>query len=100
MKVTIGSVNIDGISPYSDFSDSIGALAKTPRDLADMLGVMLKKDYTSSLVGIWKGQKVAFIDQKGWRHDPTVCEHIQEVVDKQVYSPFLDFCTLLIVIAC
>ena len=100
MKVTIGSVDIDGTSPCSGFSDSIGALAKNPRDLASMLGVMLQKDFSSSLVTTWEGQKVAFIDQKGRRLDPAVCEHIQEVVDKQVYDPCLAFYPLLIVSAC
>ena len=89
MKVTIGSVDTSGTSPYSAFSDSIGPLAKTTQDLAAMLGIMMQKDYSSSLDESWKGQKVAFIDQKGWRLDPAVCEHIQEIVDKQVHSKCL-----------
>ena len=85
MKVTVGSVNAEGTSPYSDFSDSIGAMAKTPRDLANVLGVMMQKDFSSYLTADWTGQKVAFIDQTDWRLDPAVCEHIPEIVEKQVY---------------
>ena len=88
MKVTVGSVSTDGTSPYSVFSDSIGAMAKSPWDLAATIGVMMQRDFSSSQTATWKGQKVAFIDQTGWRLDPAVCEHVQEVVDKQVHKPF------------
>lgn len=95
MKITVGSVSTEGTSPYSGFSDSIGALAKTPRDLAEMLGVMMQRDFSSSQTATWKGQKMAFIDQTGWGLDPAVCEHVQEVVDKQVYKPSPNTETLL-----
>ena len=87
MKVTIGGASIEGTSPWSKFSDSIGAMAKTPRDLINVIGVMMEKDFTSSLLTPWEDQRIAFVDQKDWRRDPTVCDHIQIVVDKQVYTP-------------
>ena len=60
-----------------------------------MLGVILQKDFSSSQVTSWEGQKVAFINQTGWGLDPAVCDHVQEVVDKQVHEPSSDNRTLL-----
>ncbi|KAI1378149.1 amidase signature domain-containing protein [Hypoxylon crocopeplum] len=66
LKATVGTVSTKGTSPYSPFSDSLGPIARSPADLAALLGVLMQKDFGDSLSRSWKGQKVAFIDPYLW----------------------------------
>jgi hypothetical protein len=84
LKVTVGAVSTAGTSPYSSFSDSVGAMAKTPNDLAKITGVLMKQDFSADRVSTWEGQKVAFVDQTDWPSSPVATVRVPVVVDKQV----------------
>ena len=75
MKATPGSVNTAGIQPISPAFDSVGGLAKTPEDLANIMGILLgRTDYPSYLKGSWNGLKVGFVDPSLWQPAEFVVE--------------------------
>lgn len=83
IKATVGGLSTEGTSPYSAFSDSVGPITKTPEDLAILLGILMKQDFTSDLVKSWKGQKIAFLDRKDWPSSPVATNFVPELVEKQ-----------------
>ena len=75
MKATPGSVNTAGIQPISPAFDSVGGLAKTPEDLANIMGILQRRtDYPSYLKGSWNGLKVGFVDPSLWQPAEFVVE--------------------------
>ena len=76
MKATPGSVDTAGIQPISPAFDSVGGLAKTPGDLANIMGILLgrRTDYPSYLEGSWKGLGVGFVDPNLWQPAEFVVE--------------------------
>ncbi|KAJ8130466.1 hypothetical protein O1611_g3163 [Lasiodiplodia mahajangana] len=83
LKVTVGAVSTQGTSPYSPFSDSLGPMARSVPDLASLLGIIMKKDFSSSLIGTWEGQKVAFVDPYLWEAPAVAVRPIPDLVDYQ-----------------
>ena len=75
MKATPGLVNTAGIQPISPAFDSVGGLAKTSEDLANIMGVLQgRTDYSSYLEGSWKGLTVGFVDPSLWQPAEFVVE--------------------------
>ena len=75
MKATPGSVDTAGIQPISPAFDSVGGLAKNPTDLANLMGILLRRmDYTSYLGGSWTGLRVGFVDPNLWQPADFVVE--------------------------
>jgi amidase len=70
MKVTVGLVPTEGTSPWSPLTDSAGGMAKTPEDLASLIGIMMGKNFTGDLTKSWKGLKVGFVDPAAWPFSP------------------------------
>ena len=63
MKATPGSVNLEGIQPISPAFDSIGGLAKSPKDLADLMSILQPgKHYSFSPKASWDGIRVGVVD--------------------------------------
>ena len=75
MKATPGSVNTAGIQPISPAFDSVGGLAKTTEDLANIMGILLgRTDDAWDLKGSWKGLRVGFVDPSLWQPAEFVVE--------------------------
>jgi amidase len=70
MKVTVGVVPTEGTSPWSPLTDSAGGMAKTPEDLASLIGIMMGKNFAGNLTKSWKGLKVGFVDPAAWPFSP------------------------------
>ena len=83
MKVTVGALSTQGTSPLSPLTDSLGAVAKSPRDLASLIGVMMEADYSDSLAESWSGQNIACVDPLAWKLDPFVCDRNEPLQKKQ-----------------
>ncbi|KAI1330536.1 amidase signature domain-containing protein [Xylariaceae sp. FL0255] len=66
LKITVGAVSTWGTLPRSDFTDSLDPMARSVPDLASLLGILMKKDFTKFLVESWSGQSVAFVDPYLW----------------------------------
>lgn len=84
MKGTLGSSPTWGSQPLTSVLDSIGGMAKTPEDLAHLMGVLQSKDYTAFLVSSWSGLKVGFVDPKLWQPADFVVESIESFTEQSV----------------
>ena len=80
MKLTVGSVSMDGAFVLSRTFDSIGVMAKSTQDVALLASALLNSESQQSPIGQefktphtsdWKGITVAFSDCSVWE-DPTM----------------------------
>lgn len=65
LKATVGDVPTEGTAPWSALTDSIGAMARTPGDLANVISVLTNRtDFAAERVmtGTWAGLRVGFVD--------------------------------------
>lgn len=83
LKPEPGSVSLAGIMGIPTY-DCIGPIAKTARDVADMLGLLLGKDFSSSLTGSWTGLSVGLVNYDTWAPAPFVVEPIEEFTEQAV----------------
>lgn len=75
MKATPGTIPGDGAFPTSRAFDSHGGMAKTPDDLADIMGLLMKgKDFKSSLKSSWDGIGIGSVDPTLWQPASLVVE--------------------------
>ena len=75
MKATPGSVDTAGIQPISPAFDSVGGLAKTPEDLANVMSILQgQREYGAYLKGSWEGLRVGFVDPNLWQAADLVVE--------------------------
>lgn len=75
MKASTGSVSTEGIQPISPAFDSVGGMAKTTKDLADIMAILQPgRNYSTSLKPSWEGLKVGFVDPEGWKPSKLVVE--------------------------
>lgn len=61
IKVTVGRASIEGTAPWSALTDSVGGMAKSAQDLADLVDVILGTNTTSTLNTSWQGQTIGFV---------------------------------------
>ena len=75
MKATPGSVETVGIQSISPAFDSVGGLAKTCKDLANVRSILQgQEDYHLYLIDSWKGLRVGFVDPNLWQPADLVVE--------------------------
>ena len=74
MKATPGTIPGEGAFPTSRAFDSHGGMAKTPDDLAKIMGLLMNKDFDSLLGSSWKGIGVGFVDPTLWQPASFVVE--------------------------
>lgn len=80
--------------PLSSHFDIAGPMAKSPRDAADLLTVLVDPSktevpeggYASALVGDWKDIKVGTLDPEFWKRPSIVIKPVREAT-KQLVSP-------------
>jgi len=93
VKPTLGIVPGDGIVPISRSYDTAGPLGKSPKDVADILTVLVDPSktkvpdggYASALEGNWKDIKVATLDPEFWCSNSYVIKPVEEAT-KQIVS--------------
>ena len=78
MKATPGTIPGEGAFPTSRAFDSHGGMAKTPDDLAKIMGLLMTKHFDSSLSPSWKGIGVGFVDPRLWQPASFVVEENEE----------------------
>jgi amidase len=90
MKASVGAVSSDGAMPVCMAFDGHGAMSRTPRDLSDIMGILMGgRDFSSFLRWSWKGLRIGFVDSDVWRPSWFVDSH--EGFRRQTVSPpFLD----------
>ncbi|KAJ4862552.1 amidase domain-containing protein [Trichoderma breve] len=86
MKPTIGTVSMDGVIPVSKSLDSVGAMARSPADLAMVIEMLqatgLNHDERLSqlMTQKWDGLRIGFVDEKIWKLPENLCKHNDEAL--------------------
>ncbi|KAJ5622151.1 hypothetical protein N7528_005383 [Penicillium herquei] len=84
LKATVGLIPTEGTSPWSSFTDSIGGMARTPADIAILMSILTKTDFSSSLTESWEGQRVGFVDPQFWNFAYFNCEPEPILIHQQI----------------
>lgn len=85
MKVSVGALDTEGTSPLSPWTDSLGAMAKSPADLALFLQVLKVKSLARlPSTRDWKGQRIVSVEPLEHKIDPSICEYDENLHEKQV----------------
>ena len=74
MKATPGTISGEGAFPTSRAFDSHGGMAKTPDDLAKIMGLLMNQDFESSLKPSWEGIRIGFVEPMFWQPASFVVE--------------------------
>lgn len=88
MKPTIGTVSMNGVVPVSKSLDSVGAMARSPADLAvvmEMLqatGPSHDENLSQLMVRKWDGLRIGFVDEKIWELPEALCKHDDEALSQ------------------
>ena len=92
MKATPGTIPGDGAFATSRAFDSHGGMAKTPNDLAEIMGLLMNgTDFTSSLKSSWEGIGVGFVDWNLWQPASFVVEDNEDFREQTVRKSICSF---------
>lgn len=91
LKPTPGTVSVKGIFVLPTY-DAIGSIARTAKDVADMLMLLLTGDtnfnhhnhHESMKVSSWNGLGVGFVDYGTWAPAPFVVEPVESFTSQTV----------------
>ncbi|KAI9644216.1 hypothetical protein NHQ30_007571 [Ciborinia camelliae] len=92
VKPTPGIVSGFGILPISKSYDTAGPLAKSPKDVADLLTLLVdptktqvpEGGYASALNGSWNDIKVGTLEPKFWHESSYVIKPVKEATEQIV----------------
>lgn len=83
LKPTVGATDLKGAQAEGSRLTSLGGLAKTTKDLADLTSaVMPGTNFDSFLKGSWEGIRIAYLDPIEWHYPESVSE-VNDDFDKQ-----------------
>ncbi|EGX88875.1 amidase, putative [Cordyceps militaris CM01] len=77
LKPTPGTVSVANVLAGPTF-DAVGPMARTAKDVADMVGLLMGEDFTGALKGSWQGIKVGIVQYEPWAPAPFVVEPVDE----------------------
>lgn len=94
LKATVGLFPTKGTAPWSSLTDSVGGMAKSPRDLAALFKVFTIADgyagekarnywEDDELPKTWAGQRVGFVDPALWSFSPAICDPDPTLIRQQ-----------------
>lgn len=95
IKPTVKIVPQAGIIPATYLADSIGPMAKTSLDVANLLDVLVDPSkttvpeggYKSALTGTWGDIRVGYVDSEEWVFPHRIVKYVKEASDQMVYLP-------------
>lgn len=90
IKATPGLIDVTGVSPFSKFCDSLGPMAKCTEDVADLLGVLMDRDFSKDVVQSFSKQKIAFVDPDVWEMGAIATDRHEMLLSKQVCANIHD----------
>lgn len=77
MKGTVGDVNMKGTMSGGAGFDSAGPLAKSVKDCASVMEILLPgRNFRSHLTKSWEGISIAYLDYKTWQFMDWICDPI------------------------
>lgn len=86
LKATVGDVPTEGTAPWSALTDSVGAMARTPGDLANVMSVLTNRTDLGAervMTGTWTGLRVGFVDPTLWSFLPFICDADPALIEQQ-----------------
>lgn len=85
LKPTFGSTSSRGIMPVAPSFDTVGGMAKTVKDLADITGMLSGgKDFSTYLRKSWADLGVGFVDPMIWQPAPIAVEPREDFLKQSV----------------
>lgn len=92
VKPTLGLVPGQGIMPISKTYDTAGPLAKCPKDVADLLTLLIDPSktvvpaggYAALLCGSWADIKVGTLDPLVWTSNPVTVRPVEGAAEQMV----------------
>ncbi|KAM0450848.1 hypothetical protein ACHAO4_006239 [Trichoderma viride] len=88
MKQTIGTVSMDGVVPVSKSLDSVGAMARSPSDLAVVMEMLQAtgpnpdESLSQLMTRKWDGLRIGFVDEKIWELPENLCKTNNEALSQ------------------
>ncbi|KAK4064443.1 hypothetical protein Trihar35433_7960 [Trichoderma harzianum] len=88
MKPTIGTVSMDGVIPVSKSLDSVGAMARSPADLAMVIEMLQEtgpnhnERLSQLMTQEWDGLRIGFVDEKIWKLPENLCKNDDEALSQ------------------
>ncbi|KAL5095436.1 hypothetical protein Trisim1_000211 [Trichoderma cf. simile WF8] len=88
MKPTIGTVSMDGVIPVSKSLDSVGAMARSPADLAMVIEMLQEtgpnhdERLSQLMTQKWDGLRIGFVDEKIWKLSESLCKNDDEALSQ------------------
>lgn len=97
LKASHGATDTSGVQPGAISFDCLGGFAKTPTDLADLMSVIMNKDFSASMKSSWDGISVGFVDATLWKFPDGIIEPNPEFREQLVSppSPKTDYYSLI-----
>lgn len=83
LKATLGLLPTEGTAPWSSLTDSMGGMAKSPEDQANLMNALTNTDYSRNLTKSWAGLHVGFVDPKLWSFSPVICNPDEVFIKQQ-----------------
>ena len=86
MKPSIHAVPMTGVIPVTHNLDSVGAMAKSPADLAAVTELIMDpsalpaRRFSESMTGEWNGLRIGFLDETVWELPHFLCEPNDEAL--------------------
>uniref|UniRef100_A0A8H7N472 Amidase domain-containing protein n=1 Tax=Bionectria ochroleuca TaxID=29856 RepID=A0A8H7N472_BIOOC len=87
LKPTVGRISTDGVILVSDSLDSVGAMARSPSDLAAVTQLMMATvpgqsdtNFSDLMTGKWDGIRLGFVDEKIWQLPEGLCHANEEAL--------------------
>jgi amidase len=93
LKPTIHTVSMERVIPVSQNLDSVGGMARSPRDLAILTELLQgttselpDRSYVDTLNGGWEGLRMGFVDEKIWELPHFLCEPNEDALRQMVLN--------------
>jgi amidase len=91
LKPTVGRISTDGVILVSDSLDSVGAMARSPSDLAAVTQLMMATvpgqndtNISDLMTGKRDGIRLGFVDEKIWQLPEGLCHANEEALAEMV----------------
>lgn len=78
LKCTLGTTDLTGIQAGAKAFSSLGGMAKSVKDLAELLKLIQGTDYSSFLTNSWEGIRIGVVDPDLWQPADFVVEPNEE----------------------
>lgn len=95
IKPTVKIISQAGVIPASYVADSVGPIAKTSLDVADLLDILVDPGkttipnggYRSAVTGDWGDIRIGYVDSETWIFPHRIVKYVKEASNQMVFLP-------------